>query len=126
MANIILDTNVIVRYLVKDHQAHYEESKNMFVKAESGRQTIIILPVVVAEVTYVLKSYYQLPPKQIASTMQVVLSQRWIHVEERTVIISALEMFATGMHFVDAYLHASAKENDAEIFTFDQKLAKKR
>ena len=124
MQEYVLDTNVLLRSLVKDHPAHQKEAERVFRKGEKGEVDLVLLTVVIAETAFVLRSFYKQDPATIASALQVIVGQRWIHVEDRSILLSALDYYGRGKHFVDAYLQAFAEARKAEIVTFDQKLAK--
>lgn len=55
----LLDTNIILRFLVADDTNKYERTKALFSLIESGRTTVDLKHTVVFEVIYVLKSYYR-------------------------------------------------------------------
>ena len=59
----LIDANVILRYLLRDHQQMSEESKKII---EGGAFT---LPEVLAEVVYVLKSVYEVERAEITNTL---------------------------------------------------------
>jgi predicted nucleic acid-binding protein len=124
VARLLIDTNVIVRLLVNDHPAHFEQARKLFALAERGDKSVLVLPMIVAETIFILQSVYKQPRQSIASSLEVFLSQRWIGVEERSVLLSALRDFGQGQAFVDACLLAWTKEHEADLFTFDKKLLK--
>ena len=59
----LIDANVILRYLLRDHPQMSEEAKKVI---EEGAFT---LPEVLAEVVYVLKGVYQVERTEIAKTL---------------------------------------------------------
>jgi predicted nucleic acid-binding protein len=122
MATYLLDTNVLVRYLTNDHAAHSKEVAALFGAAEKGRHRLVVTALVVAETAFVLRSFYRIEASRIADALRVLLSQRWITVEERPCLLAMLPAFAEGVHFVDAYLAARSQNEAVELYTFDKKL----
>lgn len=125
MMSYILDTNVIVRYIVGDNKDHQEQAMRWFSKAEKGTISIRVLPVVIAEAVYVLQSWYHHPREKIANVMEVFLSQRWLDVHDRDALLDIWEPYRAGMHFIDSYLIALSKAEGVEVLTFDKKLQKR-
>lgn len=124
MASYLLDTNVLVRFLTGDNAEHLAETRELFALAEKGEHSLSIAPLVVAETIFVLRSVYKHEYKEISGRLQILISQRWLKVEERQILLTALSLLADGTHFVDAYLAAKAKAESVELFTFDRKLKK--
>ena len=49
----LIDTNIIIRFLVGDHEEHLIESTRIFEEIESGNLEVEILDVVLMEVLFV-------------------------------------------------------------------------
>ena len=58
MIRRIVDTNVVLRFLVPGHE-HYEKAKAIFELAEQGHFIIVIPEVVIVEIAHVLRSIYK-------------------------------------------------------------------
>lgn len=121
----LLDTNVILRYLVGDNPTQQSQAKKIFQAAQAGKRNIIIKPLVVAEVCFVLESFYKKSLEEIASSMEIFLSQKWLEVEDRPALLGMWPWYREGLHFVDSYLIASAQIDNLNIITFDKDLEKK-
>jgi len=121
---IALDTNIITRYLVGDVESQFTESINMFKRAELGEIRLLILPVVVAEVTYVLQSFYHKSAADISDAMGTFLVQPWFELEHEKALLGMWSWYEQGNHFVDSYLLALNKFENIELFSFDKKLNK--
>ncbi|MCD8022058.1 MAG: PIN domain-containing protein [Lachnospiraceae bacterium] len=111
----LIDANVILRYLLKDHPQ----------MSESARQTIaegaFTLPEILAEVVYVLKGGYEVERKEIAQVLIDFLEE--ISLENKELYREALTIFAeTSLDFVDCILIARQIILGDEIVTFDKKL----
>lgn len=113
----LIDTNVILRYLLEDHPQLSPEAKKVI---ESGAYT---LPEVLAEVVYVLKGVYKVERKEISQTLIDFMDE--VNVENPDVMIEAFILFAeTSLDFVDCILIAYHRKNGVEIVSFDKKLNK--
>ena len=120
----VLDTNVIVRFLVGDHAKHQAQAVQWLEQAEQNKREILIKPLVVAETCFVLESFYKKSRTEIAEAMLVFLSQKWLHVENRDELLSLWPWYRKKFHFVDSYLLAWAKVNNGQVLSFDKKLMK--
>jgi predicted nucleic acid-binding protein len=123
---IIIDTNIIVRYLVNDVESQANEVEKLFIKAEKGDIELILLPIVVAETTYVLQNFYYKSLTEISKGLQLVLVQPWLILEHEKALLGLWSWYEKGQHFVDSYLLALEKYEGMEIFSFDKKLNNKR
>ena len=50
----LVDTNLIVRYLVQDHEKHAKAAGKLFDACDRGDVVIVVLPAVLAECVFVL------------------------------------------------------------------------
>lgn len=120
-----VDTNVVLRFLVKDNLPQYKKAEKWFQEAKDGKRKLVIKPLVVAESCFVLESFYKKSRKDIASSFEVFLSQKWLKVDDREVLLSLWYYYNQNMHFVDSYLLSWAKLNKESVLSFDEKLSKK-
>lgn len=121
----ILDTNVLLRFLVGDNKLQQIKAIEWFRQAEKGEIKIIVVALVVAEACFVLESFYKQNRSDIISSMEVFISQRWLRVENRDVIKHTWFYYQNNLHFVDSYLLAWQKISQDGILTFDQKVLNK-
>ena len=121
-----IDTNVIVRYLLNDVVSQADEVEKLFEDAEKGKVEIVLSPVVVAETTFVLETYYHQTIEKISKEIQSILIQPWVTVEHEKAVFGLWKWYEQGQHFVDSYLLALEKYEGTGIFSFDKNLNKKR
>jgi predicted nucleic-acid-binding protein len=89
-------------------------------QAENGEVTLFITSMVLAEVIWVLKSFYRYPMTDIATTILAFLSAEGIETEERDLIIQAIELSRDrNVDFIDAYIAVQAARHGEKICTFD-------
>ena len=121
----LVDTNLIVRYLVQDHEKHARAAGKLFDACDRGDLVIVVLPVVLAECVFVLESFYRHPRADIASALGRLISSPGVETGEVTVQLDALKRYkGTKAHFVDCLIAASAVARDVPVATFDQDFRK--
>ncbi len=121
MSRLLLDTNVIVRFLAGDHPAHSPRSRNLFARAAAGDVTLIVRDLALAETAWVLQSFYSLDRNVITAALKDLIDSAGIEVENKATLLSALRNFAqTDVNFVDAYHAAVAAAESIAIASFDR------
>ena len=112
---ILIDANVILRYLLNDVEEMAEKS------AEIINAGAFTLPEVIAEVIYVLKSVYKIERGEIATAILEIFKE--IEIANKEIMIEAVKIFAeSSLDFVDCILIAYNKVENVEVFSFDKKL----
>ena len=125
MKKQILDTNVLLRFLVGDNERQQKEAQRWLKEAEERKRKIVVVPLVIAETCFVLESFYKRQRNEIANALEVFIAQRWLEVEEREVLLLLWSWYRQGLHFVDSFLLAWTQAHTGNILTFDQSLQKK-
>ena len=115
---IILDTNMILRYLLNDDQ-EMADIAEQHLNAGDASATIEVI----AEVIYVLKGVYSMDRDVIAETVKGFLEL--VNCQEMAVLNLALDTYAErNLDFVDCVLYGYHAVKGIEIATFDKKLKK--
>ena len=65
----LVDTNLIVRHLVQDHEMHAKAAEKLFDACDRGDVAVVVLPAVLAECVFVLESFYEHARGDIASVL---------------------------------------------------------
>ena len=121
----LVDTNLIVRYLVQDHEKHAKAAGKLFDACDRGDVVIVVLPAVLAECVFVLESFYEHPRGHISSALGRLISSPGVEIGGATIHLDALERYRnTKVHFVDCLLAATAAAEDTPVATFDQDFRK--
>ena len=121
----LVDTNLIVRYLVQDHDKHARAAGKLFDACDRGDVGIVVLPVVLAECLFVLESFYKHPRTDIASALGRLISSPGVEISEVTIHLDALNRYKrTKAHFVDCLIAATAVAKNVSVATFDQDFRK--
>lgn len=123
MANkSILDTNVIVHFILGDNKSQKKQAIEWFRQSTVGEREIIVKPAVVAEAVYVLESFYMQAREDIASVMLPFLAMPVLDVEDRMPLLKLWNDYLSGHHFIDSYLAACSRIEKSELLTFDKGL----
>ena len=125
----LVDTNLIVRYLVQDHEKHAKAAGKLFEACDRGEVIVVLLPGVLAECVFVLESFYRHPRADIASALSRFISspgvQISVEIDEVAAQLEALDRFKrTKVHFVDCLIAATAVAEDLPVASFDHDFRK--
>ena len=81
--------------------------------------------VIIAEVVWVLKSFYKLPKEDIVRRLIAIVSQSWVTNPRKKLVITSLEQFAaTNFSYTDCWILAVSKHQEIKLETFDKDLQK--
>jgi len=121
----LVDTNLIVRYLVQDHQKHAKAAGRLFDACDRGDVVIVVLPAVLAECVFVLESFYEHPRGDIASALGRLISSPCVEIDGAAIHLDALDRYRkTKVHFVDCLIAATAATENMSVASFDQDFRK--
>jgi len=121
------DTNVILRYLLKDVPEQFDAAADFFEQVRTGAKRAAILESVVVECVYVLMKFYGAPKEEVAASLSGLLQYKGVVNRDKTVLIDALRLMAeTGLDMVDCVLIAKGGQGCVEIMTFDKEMDKIR
>jgi len=120
---VVIDTNLLVRYLINDDQKKAAAVDNLLDKAIKGELRIVVPSVVIAELVWVLESFYQLEADAILELVEAIVNTSGLDVTDKSTVISALRLYKNrNIDFIDAWIIEFAKERGIKtIYTFDKK-----
>ncbi len=113
-----LDTNIIVRHYTGDPPAQARLATRYLEQADR-----LLLPdLILAEVAYVLESYYRMSRDQVAAALRSTLAIPAVRVFDRDLLQRTVELYDIHRFgFADAYLVASAERSAVgTIASFDR------
>lgn len=116
---VALDTNVLVRLLVRDDEAQFQSAYSLF-----HDQEVYIPDSVLLESEWVLRYAYEYPPESVCSAFRRVLGLKNVVVEDPTRIAKVLAWHVAGLDFADA-LHLAKSEHLPSFKTFDKSFVKR-
>lgn len=116
----ILDTNMILRFLMRDNAEMAAKSLEIIKKDQ-----VFVTPEVVAEVVFVMQKVYKATREDIYNMIMSFMNISTVEVSEYSVLSKGLELFRdNNLDFVDCILCAYNLCYGYEVCTFDVKLQK--
>lgn len=118
----LIDTNVIIRFLLKDHPVQSPAAKKLL---GNFQERLLLSDVAVAEAIWLLTSYYELSKEEAVEKIFPILNFPNIE-SNKPVLIRALYFYRNfNIDYIDAYLVSCAEEENLEgIYSFDKDLDK--
>jgi predicted nucleic-acid-binding protein len=118
-----LDTNVILRFLLKEDPQLFQAVEPLFLQAEQGDLEIYIHPIIIAEIIWTLESYYEYSKEKIAEVMIQLVEAKGVVAPDKEIIVGALQDYKEkNVDFIDSYLVQYAnKKGPLTVYTLDKK-----
>jgi predicted nucleic-acid-binding protein len=113
-----IDTNLVLRYLLKDDPALSPRALEII-----AGHDCFVSRAALTEVVYTLESYYRSSRADIGRGLDALLRVQRVTVEDRAVTERALSWYKAGMDFGDAMIAASS-HGSASVATFDRDFAR--
>jgi predicted nucleic-acid-binding protein len=121
MKALLLDTNVLLRFVTGEPADQAQEVAGLFSAAEAGKARINVLPIVLAEAVFVLTGFYEQPKKKVAEVLAHLISCPGFHSDEQERMLRALKLFgASNIDFVDCYLAATSILGGVTVVSYDK------
>jgi len=120
---VVIDTNLLVRYLTDDDPQKAKAVDTLLNRANKGELKILIPSVVVAELVWVLESFYKLAAAEITELVEAILNTPGVDIQDKSIIKAALKIYRSKeIDLIDAWIIEFAKARGAKrIYTFDKK-----
>ena len=108
--SVAIDTNVLVRLLVRDDEAQFVAAKRLVERAEAAGAPVLIVLCALLETEWVLRSRYKLAKPDIAAAFSQLLESEDVVIEHDASLEEALYVWAQhpGADFADCLLNARA------------------
>jgi len=118
----LLDTNVLLRFLTSDKSKKYKRLYEFFESLERGGMRVELKLIVLFQVIFVLKSFYNVPKGDIASGIQNILKYKGISIKEKKIVQRTLELWSKkNVEIVDCYLIACLeKDSQNLLYSYDR------
>ncbi len=115
-----VDTNVLIRHLSGDTAQLAARATTLLADADE----LLLADLIVAEMVYVLESFYEVPREEVGRMARAVVAYPSIRTLDPALLLRALEVYETvGIDFAEAYLVASAETAGiVDIVSFDRDL----
>jgi predicted nucleic-acid-binding protein len=124
--SLSLDTNVVVRLLVRDDEAQFAAVLRLLQAAQTKAQPLTITLLVVLETEWVLRSRYRLSKEKMAQVLTQLLECANVRFEDEATLEEALYVWKNhAADFADCLISAKATRLGClSLVTFDGAAAK--
>ncbi len=118
----LLDTNVIIRFLMGDQNKKYKDLRGFFESLEAGKRRCELELIVLFQVIFVLKSFYKVQKSEIAEAILNLLDYKGIIVKKKNNIRSTMKHWRDNkMEIVDCYLICClAGDSQNILYSYDR------
>jgi predicted nucleic acid-binding protein len=121
----LVDTNILLRFLMNDHPAHGAGAKRLFDGAAAGKLNLRIPFIAITEAIFTLQGHYRIDRQDIGRELLKLLNAPGVKLACPLWILEAVETFRTkNVSFGDACVMAEAVEDQLVVASFDRGLDK--
>ena len=119
-SGVWVDANVLLRLLTADPPDMALAAREVARRAAAGELRLRLAPLVVAEVVWVLGSFYKVERAEIARLVSQLVCGEGVVCAERDGVLHALRLMTEkNVDFVDAWLTVLASSHDEPVLSFD-------
>jgi predicted nucleic-acid-binding protein len=121
-----IDTNVLVRFLVRDNEVQFEKARKLIKREVTAGRRVFVNQLVLMETEWVLRSRYIVPKNQIIAAMSALLDTADVQFEDEPAIEEALFIWKdTTADFADCLIGAKNRRLGCRATaSFDLKASK--
>ena len=120
----LIDTNLILRYLLDDHKRFSPKAKAFMKDVANGIKKAELSSVVIVECVYVMEKFYEIPKNEIVDKLSRILNIRGIVKPDKSDILDALLKYEnSAADIVDCMLAAKSSPQRV-IVSFDKDFKK--
>ena len=102
-----IDTNVLVRFLVRDDEAQFDRARKLIRREASAGEPVMVSQLVLLEAEWVLRSRYSLKKGAIVAALSGLLESADLRIEEEASVERALYMWKdSSAEFADCLIGA--------------------
>lgn len=125
MTTYLADTNIFLRFFLKDNETFYKKAKNYLTKAKNKKIKLIVLPEIIFEIDYVLQGVYKLAKQKRAQLLKVLVETPYLIIESRDVLMATINQYQkVNIDLFDIFLYQTAQVKKAKILSFDKDFRK--
>lgn len=116
---IAVDTNVLIRFLVKDDEKQAQRARRLV-----EEEHIFVPKTVLLETEWVLRYTYEFGREAVAEALGKVCGLPEVTIEDTPAVRQALAWHQEGFDFADA-LHLATSRQAERFYSFDQELVRR-
>ena len=116
-----VDTNIFIRYLTEDIPEKADAFDRLFKRAISGKVRLFTTDLVIAEIIWVLESYYELSKNDVRETVEKILNTANLICPRKDIILNALNVYSEkNIDYIDAFNAMILKDKKIEeLYSYD-------
>ncbi|MGH6957609.1 MAG: type II toxin-antitoxin system VapC family toxin [Caulobacteraceae bacterium] len=114
---LAVDTNVVIRFLTRDHPVQSPRARDLFASADSWVSVTVLL-----ETERVLRSVFAYSPERLCGAIRLLAGLPRVNLDRASEVERALDLHAAGMDFADA-LHLALSADCEAFVSFDRRRA---
>ena len=119
--SIIPDTNIFLRFILKDVPSQARIAKKLFRDAEAGKINIFVPQIIIFEIQFILNKYYLLSRKLVAEKLEKIVLAPFYFVQDRQSLLAAIGIYREkNISFVDSFLKAICENKNFKLLSFDK------
>jgi predicted nucleic-acid-binding protein len=117
-----LDTNIFIRFLTDDVPQKADACEKVFKKAVEKKETLFTTELVIAEIVWVLESFYELQKEEVQDKVEKILNTPNLICPHKDLILSALIIYSEkNIDYIDAYNALVLKDKGIEeLYSYDK------
>ena len=125
MKKLFADTNIFIRYFVRDNPEQLTKVNQLLEKAKTKAILLIVLPEVLFEIEFVLRSFYKIEKNKRIEYLASIVESSYIEMPSRQIVINTLSLYGKhNVSIVDCWVYATAYYEGGDIATFDKDFKK--
>lgn len=116
-----LDANIFLRFLTGDDRRKAEATRRLIQKAVDGEIALHTHPLILAEVVWVLESYYKLPRQEIAGKLHLIMNTPNISIDDENAFAHAVELYSESkIDLADCFAAALTIQESYVLLSYDR------
>ena len=126
-ATSLLDTNILLRFALNDHEDHSARTRRFLAEVAIGRQRTYLPDTAIFEAIFTLEKSYRMPRSAIMSILDELLDMEGLIVSNRPLLDEALTRWETTrkLSFADSYHLSLAKAMGLpDVISFDREMSR--
>jgi predicted nucleic acid-binding protein len=125
MKYVTIDTNIFIRYFIKDVPEHFAAAQKLFTSIENGETRADVSILVINEIIWIVEHFYEIPRAKYLPNLLQLLALNKLRIKEvkKEVVVKILSFLEnSSIDFTDAYLLFTT--DPKTIVSFDKTLQK--
>lgn len=124
MKKLFLDTNIFLRFFLRDNENQYQNVCRLFAKIEEGNFKPYTSSIVFLELNYVVRNIYKLPIEDVLNYINAVKEMRGMTVVDKTDTDKAISLYRKYKIKLGDCFIASQLPEEAVLVSYDKDFKK--